>query len=98
MPPADPSLALYRKGDFSGESLAKFGPGYKTGGILTSAAKGWPLRLETINSGNLAEIEWNDGYFKFCDFEGFSIDGGLVAADFVDCSFKGVNWYWGLFS
>jgi uncharacterized protein YjbI with pentapeptide repeats len=56
------------------------------------------VTAETINSGNFGEIEWNDGYFKFCDFEGFSIEAGLVASDFVDCSFKGIDWYWGLFS
>ena len=53
---------------------------------------------ETINAANLAGVNWDEDYFKFCDFEGFSIEGGLVASDFVGCSFSKIDWYWGLFS
>lgn len=56
------------------------------------------MRSVTVNKENLAAIDWDDNYFKFCDFENFSVDGGTVSSDFVDCSFKDVDWYWGLFS
>lgn len=56
------------------------------------------MRSETINSENITDIEWDEGYFKFCAFEGLSVEGELVSSDFVDCSFKDINWYWGLFS
>ena len=55
------------------------------------------MRSETINSDNLAEVEWADDFFKFCDFVGFSVDGEVVASDFVCCSFNKIDWYWGLF-
>jgi uncharacterized protein YjbI with pentapeptide repeats len=56
------------------------------------------VRSETINSENLTDIEWDEGYFKFCNFEGFSIEGGQVSSDFVGCSFKNIDCYWSLFS
>jgi uncharacterized protein YjbI with pentapeptide repeats len=51
------------------------------------------VRSETINAENLPDIEWGEEYFKFCNFEDFSIQGGEVASDFVDCSFKNIDCY-----
>ncbi len=68
------------------------------GGILIEAAKELSVRAETINSDNLAGVEWDENYFKFCDFEDFYIEGGLVASDFNWCSFSKIEWYSGLFS
>jgi uncharacterized protein YjbI with pentapeptide repeats len=62
-----------------------------------AAAEGLTARSETINAENVAEMKWDEGYFKFCNFEEFSTDQGLVASDFNGCSFKKVDWYWGLF-
>lgn len=56
------------------------------------------MRSEGINSENVDKVGWDDAYFKFCDFEGFFIEGRLVSSDFVSCSFKNIDWYWGLFS
>jgi uncharacterized protein YjbI with pentapeptide repeats len=56
------------------------------------------LRSQEINSENFTDVGWDEGYFKFCNFEGFSIEGGLVSSDFVGCSFKNIDWYWSLFS
>jgi uncharacterized protein YjbI with pentapeptide repeats len=53
---------------------------------------------KTINSGNLSAIEWNESYFKFCNFEAFSFDGGLVSSDFHSCLFEKIDWYGGFFS
>jgi len=60
--------------------------------------EGVTVRSETIISNNLAEMEWDEGYFKFCNFEWFSIEGKQVSSDFNSCSFKKIDWYWGLFS
>jgi uncharacterized protein YjbI with pentapeptide repeats len=66
--------------------------------MLKAKPKGQSVRSETINSNNVADIEWDGEYFKFCSFEGLSIDGQVVTSDFVGCSFKNIAWYWGLFS
>ena len=66
--------------------------------ILKARREGQNVRSETINSHNVAGIDWDEGYFKFCNFEGLSIEGQVVTSDFVGCSFKKVDWYWGLFS
>lgn len=56
------------------------------------------MRSITVGNENLGAIEWDENYFKFCDFEDISIEGGVISSDFIDCSFKNVEWYWGLFS
>jgi uncharacterized protein YjbI with pentapeptide repeats len=65
--------------------------------ILKARGKGQAVRLETINSENVADVEWDEGYFKLCAFENFSVDGEVVSSDFVRCSFTSIDWYWGLF-
>ena len=59
--------------------------------------EGMSVRSETITSDNHDEIEWDESYFKFCNFEEFS-ESGLVCSDFHTCSFKKIDWYWSLFS
>ena len=66
--------------------------------MLTPNAKGQTVRSEKINSPTFTDIDWDEGYFKFCEFEGLSIEGRLVSSDFVSCSFKNIDWYWSLFS
>ena|ERR1035441_1993117 len=56
------------------------------------------MRTETIDKENLAATEWDENYFKLCDFRDFSMEGGIISSDFVSCSLKNVEWYWGLFS
>lgn len=56
------------------------------------------MQSGTIDQENLKDIEWDENYFKFCDFENFSIEGKTICSDFVNCSFNKVEWYWGLFS
>jgi uncharacterized protein YjbI with pentapeptide repeats len=53
---------------------------------------------ETITPENFSTIEWDDNYFKYCDFEGLSPEGGHIASDFSSCSFKNIDWYKGLFN
>jgi uncharacterized protein YjbI with pentapeptide repeats len=65
---------------------------------LLATTMGSTVQSEVINSENVSAIEWDDGYFKYCTFEGLSMEGLLVTSDFVDCSFTAVNCYWGLFS
>jgi uncharacterized protein YjbI with pentapeptide repeats len=56
------------------------------------------VRSQTINSETIANVEWDEGYFKFCVFENFSVEGEVVSSEFVSCSFTNIDWYWGLFS
>jgi uncharacterized protein YjbI with pentapeptide repeats len=56
------------------------------------------MRSATISTENVQNTLWDENYFKFCDFDGFSTEGGFVCSDFVSCSFRNVDWYWGLFS
>ena len=46
--------------------------------MLTPNAKGQTVRSEKINSHNFTDIDWDEGYFKFCEFEGLSIEGRLA--------------------
>jgi hypothetical protein len=39
------------------------------------------VRPETINSGNVTDIDWDEGYFKYCNFEGFTFEGAQVSSD-----------------
>jgi uncharacterized protein YjbI with pentapeptide repeats len=61
-------------------------------------AEGMYATSETITSDNHNEMEWNESYFKYCNFEKFSEEAGFVSSDFHACSFKKVDWYWNLFS
>jgi fluoroquinolone resistance protein len=56
------------------------------------------LRSEIINQGNYSSVEWDEGYFKFCEFDGFSVEASEVSSDFVSCSFTNLDWYWVLFN
>jgi uncharacterized protein YjbI with pentapeptide repeats len=56
------------------------------------------VRAETITSDNLAGVEWDENYFKFCNFADFYIEGRLISSDFNWCSFSKIEWYWGLFT
>jgi uncharacterized protein YjbI with pentapeptide repeats len=56
------------------------------------------MRSEAITSENVASIDWDEGYFKYCDFENFAIEGKVVDSEFVGCTFKGIDWYMGLFT
>jgi uncharacterized protein YjbI with pentapeptide repeats len=56
------------------------------------------MRSVTIGKGDVAEVEWDENHFKFCEFRRISIEGQAVCSDFVSCLFTNVDWYWGLFS
>jgi len=56
------------------------------------------MRSAVIDKESFATVGWDDNYFKYCNFEGFSADIVLIASDFVNCSFKNVEWYGGLFN
>lgn len=36
--------------------------------------------------------------FKYCDFKGLTIEGGVVDPDFIKCYFENVDWYWAFFN
>ena len=56
------------------------------------------MEAAKITSGNFSTIDWENNYFKFCDLEGLSSEGGHITSDFSSCSFKDIDWYWGLFN
>lgn len=56
------------------------------------------MHSATIDKKSIESIVWDDNYFKFCTFEGFSREGGVTGSDFLSCSFRDVDWYWGLFT
>ncbi len=51
------------------------------------------MRSTEIDATNFETIEWDDCYFKYCEFSGFSKQGGVISSDFVACSFKNLDWY-----
>lgn len=51
-----------------------------------------------ITSDNVNSIEWDDGYFKFCELSNFVVDGKNITSVFLSCSFISVEWYWGIFT
>lgn len=52
----------------------------------------------TITQDNLKSVNWEEEFYKYCNFENFSIEGGHIDSDFIDCSFDNVEWYWGIFN
>lgn len=52
----------------------------------------------TINNENLKSVIWEEEYYKFCEFDSFTIEGGHIDSDFINCTFSNVNWYWGIFN
>jgi uncharacterized protein YjbI with pentapeptide repeats len=56
------------------------------------------MRSETVGVDNFATIDWEENYFKFCEFENLSVEGKHISSDFVSCSFVKMEWYWGLFN
>ena len=39
-----------------------------------------------------------ENVFRYCNFRGFSLDGGHVASVFLACEFSGLDWYSTLFN
>lgn len=51
-----------------------------------------------VNDHNFASINWEDEYYKYCEFVDISTYGGHITSDFADCIFRNVDWYWGIFN
>jgi hypothetical protein len=56
------------------------------------------MRSETVRKEDLSKVEWDDSYFKYCEFDDFYLEGNIACSDFVSCSFNKIDWYWGFFS
>ena len=52
----------------------------------------------TIDADNVKSANWEEEYYKYCYFQTFSIEGEHVDSDFIDCTFNGIEWYWGIFN
>ena len=51
-----------------------------------------------ISSENVESVDWEEDCYKFCEFTGFTKDGGHISSDFTCCTFKDIEWYWGIFN
>ncbi len=51
-----------------------------------------------VNQLNFATINWEDDYYKFCQFFDIETEGGHVTSDFSNCTFTNIDWYWGIFN
>jgi len=56
------------------------------------------MRSETVRKEDLSRVEWDDSYFKYCEFDEFDLEGNIACSDFVSCTFNKIDWYWGFFS
>ncbi len=56
------------------------------------------MESEEFTQENLASVEWEDGWFRYCNFTGFAMEGGHVTSDFVGCSFKELDLYMTMFN
>jgi uncharacterized protein YjbI with pentapeptide repeats len=56
------------------------------------------MRAETVRTEDLSKVEWDDSYFKYCEFLDFSLEGDIACSDFVSCTFHNIDWYWGFFA
>jgi uncharacterized protein YjbI with pentapeptide repeats len=57
-----------------------------------------PMQSLIINEQNVQTVNWDEDCFKYCEFIGISLDGEHIDTDFNGCTFKDIDWYWGLFS
>ena len=59
-----------------------------------------PLLSETVSSSQAVKkaLTESDEFYRYCDFSSASLEGGDFDGVFISCSFKDVEWYWGLFN
>jgi uncharacterized protein YjbI with pentapeptide repeats len=55
-------------------------------------------RTEYREQASIVTLFDQENVFRYCEFSGFSIDGGHVDGMFVGCTFRDLDWYWGLFN
>ena len=55
---------------------------------------------ETFSSSQAVKraLAVNDEFFRYSEFSSASLEGGDFDGVYVSCSFKDVEWYWGLFN
>ncbi len=51
-----------------------------------------------ITNDNFRTLNWDDEYYKYCDFSDIATEGGNITSDFANCTFTNTDWYWGLFN
>jgi uncharacterized protein YjbI with pentapeptide repeats len=52
----------------------------------------------TVTTDNLQTVNWSEECFKYCEFLGIAPEGGEIEADFTTCTFRDIDWYWGIFN
>ena len=55
---------------------------------------------ETFSSSRSVQkaLAVSDAFFRYCEFSTALLEGGDFDGVYVSCSFKDVEWYWGLFN
>jgi uncharacterized protein YjbI with pentapeptide repeats len=59
-----------------------------------------PILSETLTSSRTVgkALQAHAEFFRHCQFSAASLEGGDFDGVFVACSFKQIEWYWGLFN
>lgn len=55
------------------------------------------LKISTSDSVQ-ASLTAEGHVFRYCEIENAVLEGGCFDGVFIDCGFKKVEWYWGLFN
>ncbi len=53
----------------------------------------YDMRSERYTQAEADLIDWDDQYFKFCEFDNVEPKGSVVS-DFANCTFTNLAWYW----
>lgn len=56
------------------------------------------MRSVIVDAETAGIQQWDDDLYKRCTFEDFAVEGQSVSGEFIDCTFKSLDWYWGFFS
>ena len=55
-------------------------------------------RANYRDAASVAKVIEDDHVFRYCQFENFSFDGGIIDGAFISCEVLSLDWYWGLFT
>ena len=59
-----------------------------------------PSLSQTFNTSRAVKkaLTASGEFFRYCEFSSASLEGGNFDGVFVSCTFKDIEWYWGLFN
>jgi uncharacterized protein YjbI with pentapeptide repeats len=56
------------------------------------------MNNKIINSKSLKSFDWSVEYFQYFEFSEFEIEGLHIDSDFSECTFRNIEFYWGIFN